>query len=456
MNMTKSLLAAAIATLALSASPVMAKVSPEQAATLGQELTPIGALKAGNKEGTIPAWTGGMTTAPAAYKGEGTTRVDPFRTETPLFIIDGTNFTAHSDKLSPGQIALFNKYPDTFKMPVYTSHRTAAAPQFVYDGVMANATRASLTADKNGVVDSFSGVPFPIPQSGHEAIWNHTLRWIASADYKKFRNTTVYPNGKKTVGVGRAWQSYPYYDQQSDLSSFNGNVLQLMLQYDLPIRRKGEVILLRDPVNASKSPRQAWQYIPGQRRVRRAPTIAFDTPNAQFAGQSTYDDAFMFNGSPERFDWQLVGKKEMYIPYNSNRLIASAETQEGADALETPNHLNPELARYELHRVWEVKATLKEGKRHVYGQRTYYLDEDTWAAVSVDIYDGRGELWRVALASVLNAYDVPATILRGYYHMDLQNGVYALNEMDMVPLKIYQGEKDKFFTPGQVRKMSRR
>jgi hypothetical protein len=456
MKFKKTLTLATVAMLSLSATTAFAKVSASDAAKLGKELTPVGAERAGNSDGTIPEWTGGMTTAPAGYKGEGTTRIDPFADEKPLFTITASNYKDYGDKITVGQQALFAKYPDTYKMPVYTTHRTAAFPQSVYDNTSTNALNAELTPDGNGVVKAFGGYPFPIPKNGHEAIWNHTLRFLGEGDYKYFRNSTVYSNGTKTVGIGNAWESYPYFDQDSDVNSYNGNILQLLVKYELPVRRKGEVILVRDPVNAVDAPRQAWQYIPGQRRVRRAPTIAFDTPNAQFAGQSTYDDGFMFNGSPERYDWKLVGKKEMYISYNNNKLIASLEQEGGAEAFETPHHTNPDLARYELHRVWVVEATLKEGKRHVYGKRTMYLDEDSWALVATDIYDGRGELWRVGLSNMLNAYDVPLTTLRSYYHTDLQNGVYAANEMDIKPIKIDKGEKDKFFTPQQVRKMSKR
>ncbi|MES9968558.1 MAG: DUF1329 domain-containing protein, partial [Candidatus Thiodiazotropha sp.] len=212
---------------------------------------------------------------------------------------------------------------------------------------------------------------------------------------------------------------------------------------------------VRDSVNAAENPRQAWQYIPGQRRVRRAPTIAFDTPNAEFAGISTYDDALMFNGSPERFDWKLVGKKEVYISYNNNGLVTKLE-EGGVDEIAIPNHLNPEYTRWELHRTWVVDATLKDGKRHIYGKRTYYLDEDTWNIAATDIYDGRGELWRVALANQLNAYDIPSTVIRGYCHLDLQSGNYGFNEVDRSTMKFYEGEDDSFFTPSQVRKMSRR
>lgn len=453
--MKKKILAVSIALFAMSSLSVQAKVSEKEVAKLDAELTPVGAERAGNADGSIPEWTGGMTKPPAGYKGEGTTRIDPFANEKPLFTIDASNYQQYADKLSEGQKAVFAKYPKTFKMPVYRTHRTAAAPQWVYDNTKTNALNAELKDGGNGVVNAFGGYPFPIPKNGSEAIWNHLLRWVGQGIQYDFRSDTVYPNGERTTGGGVVWETYPYYNASQDANSYNGNVMQLFVQYDTPVRRKGEVIMFRDAVNAAETPRQAWQYIPGQRRVRRAPTIAFDTPNAQFAGQSIYDEVFMFNGSPERFDWKLVGKREMYVPYNNNALIAAAENGK-IDNIETPRHVNPDYTRYELHRVWVVEATLAEGKRHVYSRRTFFLDEDTWGAVLTDSYDGRGKLWRVGLASLLNAYDVPVTRLRSSYHIDLQNGAYAINLVDRKPLKIYGGEGDKFFTPAQVRKMSRR
>ncbi|BBB27108.1 DUF1329 domain-containing protein [Amphritea japonica] len=451
--MKKTILTLFISCLALNSGGTLAAVSEQKAAQLANELTPVGAERSGNMDGSIPEWTGGMSTPPAGYKPGGT-RVDPFADEKPLFTINASNYQQYAEKLSAGQKALFEKYPETFQMPIYPTHRTAAAPQWVYDNTKQNALTGQLSDEGNSVEQAYGGYPFPIPATGHEVIWNHLLRWNAPGNHKTLRHISVYPNGDKTIGGSTAREAFPFYDTSKDASSYNGNMLQLLVQYEEPVRRKGEVILLRDPVNAEAG-RQAWQYIPGQRRVRRAPTIGFDTPNTEFSGLTTYDDAFMFNGSPERFDWKLVGKKELYVAYNNNGLLVAFENGK-TEEIETPNHLNPAFTRWELHRVWEVEATVKEGQRHVYGKRTFYLDEDTWNITATDIYDGRGELWRVGLANQLNAYDIPATVIRSYYHIDLQSGAYALNEVDRKPIKLYAGEDDKFFTPAQVRKMSRR
>ncbi|RTE64528.1 DUF1329 domain-containing protein [Amphritea opalescens] len=435
-------------------SLAFAAVDADTAARLNGDLTPLGAIRAANADGSIPAWTGEVVNAELAENGG---RIDPFAGEKPQVQITAANYQQYKEQLTEGQVALFEKYPDTFRMDVYPTHRTHAAPQYVYDNTFKNATRAQLDATGNSVDNAYGGIPFPVPQNGSEVVWNHLLRWVGEGAFKEYVSVTVQDNGALGHGGGDLWETYPYYAKDGSIETFNGNLLELLLIYNKPTRRKGEVILLQDPMDQASTPRQAWQYIPGQRRVRRAPTIAFDTPNAQFNGQATYDNAFMFNGSPERYDWTLAGKKEMYIPYNNNHLIqAFSEGDSKIREIATPHHPNPDYERWEKHRVWVLDATLKEGKRHVYAKRRFYLDEDSWAIVATDIYDGRGNLWRVGFASMLNAYDLPGTLIRGNWHTDLQNGAYAFNEIDTKPIKLYKGEEHGFYTPSNVRKLSRR
>lgn len=430
----------------------MAAVSSDEAARLNASLTPVGAEKAGNADGRIPAWTGGMTQPPAGYVAGGN-RIDPFADEKPDFVITAANFQQYADKLTVGQKALFEKYPDTFRMPVYPTHRTAAAPKWVYTNTHNNALSAELSDGGNGVMNASGGYPFPLPNNGIEAIWNHNLRWQSDGSKMDYLNLAVYDTGNMSIGGGTVWNNYPFYDNKGQTE--NNDVWHVLVQYNLPARRKGEVFTVRDPLNQNETPRQAWQYIPGQRRVRRAPTIAFDTPNSSSSGLTTYDDSSLFNGSPERYDWTLVGKQEMFVPYNNNRMLE--EASKGIDQVKkifTPRHMNPDYARWELHRVWIVEAKLKEGKRHVYAKRRFYLDEDSWTVLASDLYDGRGEIWRTGFANMLNAYDVPATLNRGYWQVDLQGNAYTVLELDTKPAKFYEGEDDKFFSPNGVRDLS--
>jgi hypothetical protein len=198
---------------------------------------------------------------------------------------------------------------------------------------------------------------------------------------------------------------------------------KIKLQYTGPARRAGEALLLMDAVNPLKQPRRAWQYLPGQRRVKLAPDLAYDTPNPGTTGTATYDDAFLFNGAMDRYDFKLVGKKEMVIPYNTYKL----NYHDKAADVTTANFVNPDLMRWELHRVWVVEATLKPGKRHIYTKRTFYLDEDSWTVLASDEYDARGQLFRGGFAHLTYSYDVQAPDTLNHMLYDFVSGAYNLN-----------------------------
>jgi hypothetical protein len=441
-------------------SPVWAKVPAEEAERLGKDLTPMGAEKAGNSDGTIPSWEGGLTKAPEGYKGPGTWRVNPFADEKPLFSITAKDMEKYADRLTEGQKAMFKKYPGTFRMDVYPTHRTFAAPQWVYDNTKANATRSELSKDQNSISGAAGGIPFPIPKSGAEAIWNHQLRWQGHATlWEQYTGYLVYPNGKWVHVIGaQGWEKHPYYDRDKTVADVNKGLdyYMVFVLYKDPPRRKGEVVVWRDNTDFVNNPRAAWQYLVGQRRVRRAPTVAYDTPNAGYSGIATYDDTFMFNGALDRYNWKLLKKKEIYVPYNCYKVVDKITPEEFLHA----GHLNPDFIRWELHRVWVVEATLKEGQRHIYGKRTFYLDEDSWVAHMVDAYDNRNELWRFMMAPTFNAYEANVgTFQGGLFHFDLNDGSYAANGtlIGANQPRVFNADiEESFFTPEQVRRFGKR
>ncbi len=405
---------AAIGTLAAHAA-----VTPEEAKALGTTLTPIGAEKAGNKDGSIPAYTGGLTTAPAAFKAGDGLRPDPFASEKPKVSIDARNMAQFGDRLTEGTKALIQKYPD-FRVDVYPTHRSVAFPKYVTDNTEKNAVRAKTTNNGLSMEGAHAGFPFPIPKTGNEAMWNHLVRFNGPAYESKYRNLNVDANGHTALATeGQSVQEYPFWDpNKADADIY----WRLKLSYTAPARRAGEALLLVDPLDLGTKDRRAWAYLPGQRRVKVAPDLAFDTPNPGTAGATTFDDTFIFNGSMDRFNFKLVGKKEMFVPYNDYKAVYGSKQ----DDLLKPNHLNPDDVRWELHRVWVVEATLKEGKRHVYSKRTFYLDEDSWAALASDEYDARGQLWRTGFAYMTPSYDVPAPYTDMFGHFDLVSRVYSL------------------------------
>ncbi|MCZ7562153.1 MAG: DUF1329 domain-containing protein [Burkholderiaceae bacterium] len=393
---SRSVIARAAVCAMLGIQPLAhAAVTAEEAALLKTTLTPFGAERAANKDGSIPAWTGGYTTAQPNYKsGDG--RTDLFPGEKPKFAITAKNIDQHADRLSEGIKALLKKYPDTFRLDVYQTHRTAAAPQWVYDNTFANATRATVADKGLRIEGAYGGIPFPIPKSGIEAMWNHKLLYFGEFNGMNVSGYIGTSDGK-VVYASRARNIIrnPYYDKNGSLEKFKGEYQMMRVFIDGPAHKAGEQFLVVDSLN---KPRQAWQYLTGQRRVRKAPTIGYDAPEEVNSGVDYWDEAYGYWGDMDRYDWKLVGKKEVYIPYNSNRYFEKSNTRE---KLILPNHLNPDFVRWELHRVWVVEATLAEGKRHVVPKRRFYLDEDTWGAVLSEGWDAQGNLWRLQMTQPL-------------------------------------------------------
>jgi hypothetical protein len=417
-NFTAAALAATLATAGFGAA---AAVSADEAAKLKTTLTPVGAERGGNKDGSIPAWEGGMTKAPAGYKA-GDPRPDPFAADKPVLTITAKNMDAHAARLTDGVKALLKKYPD-FKLEVYPTRRSAAAPQYVYDNTFRNATKAKAVDGGHGVEGAFGGIPFPIPKDGYEVILNHRLSWTGTTVQAPVRVWVMTSDGKRAMASGGT-QTFrrPYYDADAAIDKFDGYYQLGKFVVSEPGSKAGEAILAHDGLTATQ-PRGLWQYLVGQRRVRKAPSVAYDTPDSVTSGIGLFDEAFMLFGPLDKHELKLVGKREVYIPYNNNRAASSKVAD-----LVTPNTLNPALVRWELHRVWEVEATLAAGKRHVVPKRRYYVDEDSWQIVLLDGWDAKGELWRTNYTLTLLAPDIPAVIgnmLWGGY--DLQTGAYYLN-----------------------------
>lgn len=445
-----TLLSSAIA-LVLSCS-AMAKISPEQAARLGNDLTPLGAEKAANADGSIPAWTGGITEAPAGYT-PGMHHPDPFKDDKVLVTIDKSNLDQYKTLLSPGQIKLFDIYPDTYKMNIYQTRRTASYPHYVYDATKAIATKAELIEGGNGIVNAAIGIPFPIPQNGLEAVWNHLLRFRGVAASRNGGQAAPTAAGAYTI-IGFDEQiMFKYSEPNATAEALTAENILFRFKQGVtsPARLAGTALLVHETMDQVKTPRQAWTYNTGQRRVRRAPNVAYDAPGTASDGLRTTDDFDMFNGSPDRYNWELKGKQELYIPYNSYKLHSNEVKY--ADLL-MAGHINPEYVRWEKHRVWVVEATLKENTRHVYGKRVFYIDEDSWQIHVADLYDNRNELYRVAVAHGLNYYEVPTHWSTLEVYHDLNSRRYIAigldNEDKMYNFSVNLTDAD--FTPAALRR----
>jgi hypothetical protein len=438
----------AAAALTFAATVATAAVSEADAARLGQDLTPLGAERAGNAEGTIPPWEGGITAPPAGYT-PGMHHPDPFADDRPLFVIDASNVDRYRDRLGAGHLALLAAYP-SYRIPVYPTRRSASNPQRVYDATRANATRATLTADGNGVEGAVLGIPFPLPQNGLEVIWNHLLRYRGISAVRYIGQAAPTRGGAYTL-VEFEDEFLFNYALEGMTPEGLGNVLLYFKQSVLaPARLAGSILVVHETLDQVKEPRRAWVYNTGQRRVRRAPNVSYDNPGTAADGMRTSDQFDMFNGAPDRYTWELVGKRELYVPYNSYRL--HSDKVRYADILR-PLHIEPDLTRYELHRVWVVEARLKEGTSHVYTRRTFYIDEDSWQVLVVDQYDARGQLWRVSEAHCINYYDELLFWSTLEVHTDLLAGRYLAigldNEGRMYQFNIRRTAAD--YTPGSLR-----
>lgn len=440
--------------LLLGSAVALAGLSADELARLGADLTPMGAEKGGNPDGSIPAWDGGIKSPPVEFKPGGH-HPDPFPEDRPKFVIDKSNASQYADKLTEGHKAMLNLYGDTFFMNVYETRRTAAFPERIYEATKKAAATAELVEGGNGVTGAIIGTPFPIPKNGLEVIWNHILRYRADA-VRNIGQAPVTRNG--TYTMVKLLDNFILLYAHPDATEENlDNIIAMFTQYILaPPRLAGQILLVHETLNQAKEHRKAWIYNPGQRRVRRAPNVAFDNPGTAADGLRTSDQLDMYNGSPERYEWALLGKKEIYVPYNSYKLHSN--TLKYSDILR-PLHMNPEHLRYELHRVWVVDATVKEGTRHIYKRRTFYVDEDSWQVLAVDQHDNRDQLWRVSEGHVINYYDVPNLWTTVEAHYDLQSGRYiavGLNNEEAFTYDFSAELTRDEFTPAALRRSGRR
>lgn len=431
MRISPRILRPAVLLLAgVTTTAATAAVSEEQAARLGTDLTPVGAERAGNGKTdptvAIPEWTGGYDWAPVpedrrrypeSYPGIGDQK--------PLFTIDSTNVDQYRERLSAGQVALLETY-DTYKLPIYKSQRSFSAPDFYYEATKRNATNARLENFGESLIGAITGVPFPIPGNGQEVIWNHKTRYRGQAVTRYNTQLAVQTNGNYTELQLQEDVLFSYNLPGAQIDQLD-NVMTYFLQLTTaPPRIAGQILLVHETIDQLADTRRAWLYNPGQRRVRRAPNVAYDNPGTGSDGLRTNDQLDVFNGATDRYEWKLIGKKEVYVPYNAYHLV---DDRLSYDDLTMARHMKPEHLRYELHRVWVVDSFLREGTSHIYKRRTFYVDEDSWTIVLVDIYDARDSMWRVQEYHPIMIPWLKSVGPAGGIVYDLQSGRYLAMEL---------------------------
>jgi hypothetical protein len=388
--------------LATCALQAQAKVDSIQAARLGQDLTPLGGERAGNAAGTIPAWDGGLAQPPANYQ-PGMHHPDPYSADAPLYQINSQNMAQYQAQLPAGLKALLEKNPDYF-LRVFPTRRSAAAPQRIYDATRFNAQNAELISGGNGVDGVAAGIPFPMPKTGQEAIWNHIMRYRGDQISFVTNQAAVLSNGAYNLLKLERDIYFLYGREGVSPQDLDNTLFYYKYKVVAPAKLAGSALVVQETLDQVLAIRKAWRFNRGERRVRRLPMLAYDTLQPDTNGMATADVVDSYNGAPDRYDWKLVGKQEMLVPYNSY-----AVHQKGIpyDNILRSNTVNPDLLRYELHRVWVVEAELRKGFSHPYAKRRFYIDEDSWQVLAADLYDKSGELSGVQESHPISYYDVP-------------------------------------------------
>jgi len=514
-------LTTAAMSLLLASTIGSAKVSQEEADKLGNELTPVGANPEGNADGTIPAWQGEavwpdevknfthsaleeVRQGIVKYQEENPNlnllsdlkdieqaifdqesyrallgsvvkkvekdtgqkidqdKLDPEKMAEqydtsqffPKFTITHDNLDQYKDKLSAGHKQLFESYDD-YKMIVYPTVRGAYYPEEIYEATKKNATRATLEGT-DGVDGARVGFPYPIPKNGAQAIWNHKLKFRGSAAKRYNDQAVVDADGSAEITKVVEDVGFEYGNLNKSGEERDHNMIAFYLQETIaPPRVAGQFTLVHEIFGKGTSGRNAWIYNPGLGRVNRAPDVGYDNPSIGSDNLQFNDQVNMFNGSLSRYNWKLIGKKEMYIPYNS--LLMNNPIAKYKEDFVQEGHTNQNLARYELHRVWVVEATLRDGVRHQFAKRRYYIDEDSWGIVMVDNYDNRGELWRFQEGHALTAPFIPTTTTAPETIYDLQSGRYFVtamsNEGNITDWEVSYDEG--YFSPSALKRRAR-
>jgi hypothetical protein len=447
------LLAGTSLATAATLRPAVAQTAADPS-LLTTSLTPMGAERAGNADGSIPAWTGGLT-APA-LPGDQPVAAHLFEDEQPLYTVSADNIAQYEDLLT--EATKYQIQKQGLVLNVYKTHRTGAAPQYVYDNTAKNVTRAQLDprGGRFGFTGAVGGAPFPIINTaepevgGSQLIWNHLTAWVGYSDMTNFAPGMVVIDGQVILVNGQVARTvYPYYAPDVTPENFDGYYSKGHYYYKAPGSVVGQEQLVWHSTNVNVNPDIVWTLLNGQGRVRKAPNEQYDTPNPSSNGIASLDESSCFYGNPSQYDWTVAGKKEMLVPYNCNKqLFATMQELCG-------NHfINPEYMRWEKHRVWIVDANLHPGIHNVNIRRRFYIDEDSWYALLGEGYDAQGNM--VKGYAIYNGCipSVPTTCeqIMAVYNFISGNACYNGNYgwADIEILKREQNFPDSEFEPQEM------
>ncbi len=375
---------------------------------------------------------------------------DPFHKDEILFTIDKSNYLEYADQLlTPGQIEMFNVYSDTFKMHVYPSRRSCAVPPEVNELTSQN---AELTDEGEGIIGIVGSIPFPNPSEALHHVWNHILRYRGVNIYGSSPFYIINPDSSITYGAGEAiainyWN--PFVDNKKGLQGM------LMSKVTHPPRLADASLLVIESLNALKTPRKAWVYNPGTRRVRRAPDIAYDYKPTANQGITTTDQFDGFNGAKDRYEWTFLGTKKKLMPYNAYKLH---ETD--IDKYLTPYHIDQNYLRYELVNVNVIQADLRKNKRHILPHRTMYFDTDSHNMLVEETFDEENKIMAYREFPIINYYDQPMCLSVHSATYDFATRRYQLSNVRSIDIPKIQWRLDEphnenMFTPEGLKRFAR-
>ena len=376
---------------------------------------------------------------------------DPFPSDQIIFTINADNYITFKETLlTPGQIKMFETYPKTFKMNIYPSRRSCAVPPEVLELTNKNAL---LIDDGEGVEGIVGSIPFPNPSEALHHVWNHILRYRGVEIYGASPFFIINPDGTQTYGAGEAiaknfWNPYV----RSEEAGLQG---MLMTKVTHPPRLADASTLVIESLNAFKTPRKAWVYNPGTRRVRRAPDISYDYMPSSAQGLTTVDQFDGFNGAKDRYYWSDLGEQLRLMPYNAYKFH---ETK--IEEILTPYHVNQDFLRYELVKVNVVEAILKEDKRHIIPKRIMYFDTDSHNMLSEETFDDMDLLMAYREFPIINFYDQPMCLSIHSATYDFATRRYQLQsvrstDIPKVQWKLNEPHDERMFTPEGLKRFAR-
>jgi hypothetical protein len=128
---------------------------------------------------------------------------------------------------------------------------------------------------------------------------------------------SVNAAGRRAITLRDYQYYFGYSDPEPTTVELNNNIFFLKRKTLAPSLLVGGITLVHETLDQVRSPRKSWIYVPGQRRLRSTPNLNHNTPDIATNSLRTNGQVDMINNAPNYYNWELTGKQEMYIPYNS-------------------------------------------------------------------------------------------------------------------------------------------